>query len=364
MSLPFVRSDLPPPSSFTVTQLPWSAKLDQNESAVDVPDEVKRAVVERLASAAWNRYPQPAQYAEAKRALAAVLGVEPERVCVTVGADQAILAAFHLAGGPGRRARWFEPTYPYFALAAQLTHTEGDGVVMGGDFDEGIEVEQVVAAPSPHLMVFAAPNNPSGASPRAQVIEAALDGERRLVLVDEAYAEFAGATRLADAGARHRNLVVARSLSKSLLAGVRLGLLVGHPELIGAAETLFTAPYHLNALQLVLVAGYAEVAPHVGAAVRQVIAERERLRAELAAIDGITPYPSRANFVLFRVAGPSRRATELHGALARAGVRVRDVGGLPGLAGHLRVTVGTPADNDAFLTALRACARQFCSVPS
>lgn len=353
MSLQFLRDDLPPPDSFTVSELPHTAKLDQNESPVDLPAALKRDIAAQLASRAWNRYPQPKQYVEAKRTFAAVVGLDPDALCFTVGCDQAIMAAFHLAGGPGRRARWFEPTYPYFALAASLTHTIGDRVLMGDRLDEGIQAAEVTADPSPHLMILVSPNNPSGVCPPAEAIDAALEGERRLVFVDEAYAEFAGETKVGLLGDRS-NLLVGRSLSKATIADVRLGYCVGHPELIGAVETLFTAPYHLNALQLVIAARYADIAPHVRASVEQVVSEREQLQAALAGLAGVSPWPSRANFVLFQVAGPPERARAVYERLARDGVRVRDVGALPTLAGFLRVTVGTRAEDETFLSALRA----------
>jgi len=353
MTLRCLRPDLPPPSGFTVRELPHTAKLDQNEAPLDLPAELKRELTEELAARAWNRYPQPAQYFAAKRRLAEAIGVEPASVCLTVGGDQAILAAFHVAGGPGRRARWFEPTYPYVALAAHLTSTVAGAVTLGPDVDERIDAAAVDAEPRPQLVVLVTPNNPTGGCAPAAAVEAALADPARLVFLDEAYADFAGESRLADV-ARHPNLAVGRSLSKAALAGVRLGYVVAHPEIVGALEQLFTAPYHLNAWQLVVAARLPDIAPHVAAAAARTAAERDRLTAALAAIDGIAPRPSRANFVLFHVAGDGGRARAVHEALARSGVRIRDVGGLPGLACHLRVTVGTPEEDDRFLAALRS----------
>jgi len=351
MSLRCLRPDLPPASSFTVAELPHYAKLDQNEAPVDLPAELKRELVAELAQRPWNRYPQPAQYVEAKRKLAAVIGVDPDSLCLTVGCDQAILAAFHVAGGPGRRARWFEPTYPYIPLAARLTHTSGEGVALGVDVDTAIDAAAIVAEPAPDLVVLVAPNNPTGGSPCAEAVDAAIDDEGRLVFIDEAYADFSGETRIPDVE-HHPNLVIGRSLSKALLADIRLGFVVAHPEIIGALEQLFTAPYHLNALQLVVAGRYADIAPHVAASVAAVVTERQRVTDALAAVHDIEPVPSRANFVLFRVAGDRQRSHAVYETLAKSGVRIRDVGGLPGLASYLRVTIGTKRDNAAFLAAL------------
>src|SRR5262245_4641181 len=115
-----LRPDLPPPSSFTVSEKPHRAKLDQNEAPVDCPPALKRAIAEALAAGAWHRYPHPREYAEAKARFAEAVRVKPEQLALTVGCDQVIQAAFFLAGGPGRRARWFEPTYPHVALCSRM----------------------------------------------------------------------------------------------------------------------------------------------------------------------------------------------------------------------------------------------------
>src|SRR5436190_15871809 len=130
-----LRPDLPPPGSFTVIEEPHRAKLDQNESAIDLPGELKRELAAELAARSWNRYPQPIEYREAKQKLATAIGVEPDSVALTVGCDQVIQAAFLLAGGGGRRARLFEPTYPYIGLMSRATGTLGEGVVLGEDVD-------------------------------------------------------------------------------------------------------------------------------------------------------------------------------------------------------------------------------------
>src|SRR5262245_29692705 len=123
MPLACLRPDLPPPGSFTVIEEPHLAKLDQNEAPVDLPAELKRASAQELSARPWNRYPQPAEYRAAKRRLAEAIGVDPDAVALTVGCDQVIQAAFWLAAGSGRRARWFEPTYPYIALCSRVTGT-------------------------------------------------------------------------------------------------------------------------------------------------------------------------------------------------------------------------------------------------
>ncbi|HTM19802.1 MAG TPA: aminotransferase class I/II-fold pyridoxal phosphate-dependent enzyme, partial [Kofleriaceae bacterium] len=273
MTLPWLRPDLPAAYPFQVGERPVRAKLDQNETPVDLPAELKADLAAELTRCAWNRYVQPAEYAAAKRGLAAAAGVDPDQLAITVGADQAIEAAFLIAGGPGRRARWFEPTYPYIAHCALRTATAGEPAALGDDVDAG---------PRCDLIALVAPNNPTGGLPDDAVVAAALADPRRLLLLDEAYADFAGATRL-PALAAHGNLLIARSLSKSSLAGIHVGFAAAHPDAVARIERMVTAPYHLDALQLVIARRYPELLPHVRAAAAAVVAERDRVHAALAA---------------------------------------------------------------------------------
>ncbi len=351
MSVRCLRPGLPSAYAFQVTELPHRAKLDQNETPVDLPDELKRDLVAELAAQPWNRYIQPADYGRARAGLAEVFGLDPDTIAITVGADQAIEAAFLVAGGPGRRARWFEPTYPYIPHAALRTSTEADPVVFGADVDARIDAAAVTAGPRADLIALVSPNNPTGGMVSTEVIDAALADDSHLVLLDEAYADYSGATEVGRIP-QTANLLVVRSLSKSSLAGIHVGFAVAHPDVVRVIDRMYTAPYHLDAMQLLVARRYPEIRPHVEAAAARAVAERDRLATELAALPGITPRPSRASFILFQVAGDAARARAIHGALAEAGVRVRDVGGLPGLAGYLRVTIGTPTENALFLEEL------------
>jgi histidinol-phosphate aminotransferase len=337
-----VRDDLPRKASFSVSEVPHRAKLDQNESPFEPPPEVKRHLLEELGRLAWNRYPQPARYAEIKARFAALIGQPEERVVLTVGCDQMILCAYWAAGGPGRRARVFEPAYPMFGYYAQITGTELDRVVLGADF----EVEDL--GDPVHLLHLVSPNNPTGDGPGRELVLSAL-GRGGLVFVDEAYADYAGES-VVDLVPGHPDLLVGRSLSKSMLAGARLGYGVGHPELIALLERLLFAPYHLSALQLTVAACFDLVQPLLADRVQRVVAERGRVARELAAL-GVKVWPSRANFLLFQ---PPDAASTYQGLLDR-GVRLRDVSSMPGLDNHLRVTIGTAEENDLFLEALGHC---------
>jgi histidinol-phosphate aminotransferase len=345
-----LRPDLPPSDPFAEPDGPepvLAAKLDQNEAPIDLPEALRAALARAAFARPCHRYATPREHREARARVAEAVGVAPENVALTVGGGQAILAAFQLAAGPGRRARWFEPTYPYIPHAARITATIADPIVLGEDLDERLTPAHVGG----DLLVLVSPNNPTGGSPTRAVCDAALADRTRLVLCDEAYADFAGATLIAEA-CRRDNLLVARTLSKSLAARVRLGFAVGHPALIAAIDRIYTAPYHLNGLQLAAAALYPEILAAVRAAVPGLLAERGRVAAALRARPGLVIREGQANFLLVRVTAGRAAAAALCATLAAAGVRVRDVSGLPGLSAHLRITVGAPAENDALLAAV------------
>ncbi|MBN2054946.1 histidinol-phosphate aminotransferase family protein [bacterium] len=337
----FIRSDLPGGAPFTVSQKPYRAKMDQNESPFDLPAGVKAAIMDELRDTAWNRYPQPAAYQEAKRRAALALGVAPEQLAITVGCDQAIQGAHWLAGGCGRSAVVFEPTYPMLYHAALLAGTSVTRVMAGPAYD--IDPSSFDGH---DLILIAAPNNPTGGLPSPKLIDNAL-GHNALVMIDEAYYDISGVTYthlLAD----HPNLYIGRSCSKSLLAGMRLGFALGHPTLITALENLLTAPYHLSTMQLILASHYGSIRPHVEECTRCIRAERTRLATALKDL-GIKVYPSAANFIMFEMDKPGA-AFE---TLADRGIRLRNLTQLRGLERHLRVTVAAREENDLFLETLR-----------
>ncbi len=336
-----LRDGTPTEPSFSVSEVPHRAKLDQNESPFDIPQEAKQQILNALGDAKWSRYPQPQRYVEVKKRFAAAVGLEPEQLILTVGCDQIILLAYWAAGGPGRTARIFEPSYPIFGALARTTHTSLDQVVLGPEFD----VAAHGLGDRVDLMVLVTPNNPTGnGANRELILEALAKGS--LVFIDEAYADYAEETVI-DIIANHPNLLVGRSLSKALLAGVRLGYAVGHPSLINVLERLIFAPYHLNALQLLVAEHFDIIKPHLKTMVHSVISERHRVANRLDEM-GLRIYPSMANFILFEV----DRAAQTYGELLDRGVRIRDVSSMPGMGEHLRVTIGSRNENDIFLEAV------------
>jgi histidinol-phosphate aminotransferase len=306
----------------------------------------------------WNRYPDP-QPAALRARLAELYGVPPDRLLVGRGSDEGIdllVRAFCVAG---RDSILISP--PTFGMYAMCARVQGAGIVevpLGRDF--ALDVDAVLAAVTPSVkLVFAcSPNNPSGTGvPRAEILRlaAALEG-RALLVVDEAYVEFAdpqGACgSVVDCLHEYENLVVLRTLSKAwALAGVRIGCVLADARVIALLRKIMP-PYPLPvpcveaALHALSSDGERAMRDHV-ATLR---GERKRMREELsrlACVRGVLP--SQANFVAVRFAD----AGAAYAALLEAGVVVRDVRLYPRLGDALRISLGTPMENDRVLEALR-----------
>ncbi len=246
----------------------------------------------------------------------------------------------------------FEPTYALHRHIAMLAAT---GVVTGwraADHSIDAKVANEVLASSPVVTFLCSPNNPTGRSEPRELVCEILAKAPGLVLVDEAYGQLAATSAIdlvRDRMPGSERLVVVRTFSKTWsMAALRLGYMVGHPEVVSACEAV-SLPYHLDAVAQV--AGV--LALRHEAAMRERIAkiveERTMLESELGKLE-VDTWPSDANFILFRPT--SREAREVWSDLLEEEVLVRDCSGWPGLSGCLRVTVGTPEENLRFLSAL------------
>jgi histidinol-phosphate aminotransferase len=254
--------------------------------------------------------------------------------------------------GEGRRVLISEPT---FALYRQVATVLG-GEVLGVPLDDalGFDVEALrdaIAREEPDVIILCSPNNPTGCRIGEGELEYLLQTTDGVVVIDEAYFEFSGHT-VAPLLARHANLAVFRTFSKAMgLAALRVGYLLASPELAREVSKA-VLPYNLNAFSQtaaeVAVELYeAELRPRV----ERIVRERERLFAGLQSIEGLSPVPSSANFMVVRsTVEPRRVYDEL---LERHGVLIRDVSGYPMLKDYFRVSVGTPDENDRALAGLR-----------
>ncbi len=351
-ALPSVRPDLAALVGYHSAQVDVEVRLNTNESPLPPPDDWYRALEEGMASIPFNRYPDR-EATELRRALARSHGVGPEQIFCANGSNEVIQSVLLAYGGPGRVAAVFEPTY---TLHRHITRITGTAIIAGQrtddfalDFDE---VDRVVSTGDPVVTFLCSPNNPTGRAEPLDVVEAVAALAPGLLVVDEAYGQFAPASalELLDGRPGTANTVVVRTFSKTWsMAAARLGYLVGPPEVVDACE-LVALPYHLDATTQLAGRLALEYVDEMEARVAMVREERGRIQGVLAELP-VESWPSDANFVLFRPL--AKEASAVWSDLLASSVLVRDCSTWPGLTGCLRVTVGLPAENERFLDALR-----------
>jgi len=348
---PLPRGDLRALDGYHSPQVDVDVRLNTNESPYAPPPAFVERWLDALRGVEWNRYPDRAA-TDLRSALGAFLGQPPERLLCGNGSNEVLQTLLLTYGGAGRRALVFEPTY---ALHAQIARGTGTGVIAGERrADYAIDPQDAVAVvrrQQPAVIFVCSPNNPTGTVETRETVEqlarVAADAGAVLV-VDEAYGEFAPHSAI-DLVSDDLPIAVVRTYSKVWsLAGLRLGFAVAPAWMIAELEKVLL-PYNLSVPTQVAGAIALDFASEMEQRVASLVEERGRLFAALAATEGIDVCPSGANFLMFRVAGD---AHELWKRLLACDVLVRDFSSWPRIEGCLRVTVGTPEENDAFLAAL------------
>ena len=347
-----VRADLAGVSPYGAPQLDVPVRLNTNEMPFPPPPEFFDALAKRVADLDLHRYPDRRAW-ELRTALGERFGLPPERVWAANGSNEILLQLFQAYGGPQRTLLLTSPGYSAHPLIATVAGTATASVDLDEDFVLTPDAAtRAVEQYQPTLICVANPNNPTGRALGDDALRALHDAGNALVILDEAYIEFAShddasAARLLDDLPR---LVVCRTFSKAWrLAGVRLGYLLAHDWVIDDLRKV-RLPYHLDALTQAAGLVALELPDDVTAHVVELSAERDRMYEEMSAIEGVHVWPSVANFLLFRTA-----VSDLFDRLLGHGVLVRDFSDRPRLQGCLRVSVGTPSENDTFLSALREC---------
>jgi len=334
---------------------PAPVKLDANESPWPLPDEARRRLGERLAAIDLHRYPDGGARA-LTAALCARLGATPDELLLGAGSDEVIGILLRALDRPRPGARrptvlFPSPTFVMYPITSRIEGFDPVEVPLRDDFS--LDVDAVCAAITerrPNLVFLATPNNPTGnAFDDAALERIVAHAPDALVVIDEAYAPFAGRT-LNDWVDRHPNVGVMGTLSKIGLAGLRVGWIRLRPELAHEANKA-RPPYNLSTpAQVAATFALTELSDTLDDQVAKIVAERAVLAEALEALDGVRPCPSAANFLLVEVGD----AAAIQRGLLEAGVQVRRFARIPRLARHLRVTVGTPDENRRLIEALTA----------
>ncbi|MGA5125902.1 histidinol-phosphate transaminase [Streptomyces pseudogriseolus] len=352
-----VRDELRGKSPYGAPQLDVPVRLNTNENPYPLPEPLVERIAERVREAArhLNRYPDR-DAVELRSGLAAYLTktaghpVALDNVWAANGSNEVIQQLLQTFGGPGRTALGFEPSYSMHALIARGTGTGWISGPRGEDFSLDLPAaEKAIAEHRPDVVFVTTPNNPTGNAVPAEAVlalyEAAQAAKPSMVVVDEAYVEFSHGDSLLPLLDGRPHLVISRTMSKAFgAAGLRLGYLAAHPAVVDAVQ-LVRLPYHLSAVTQATALAALEHTDTLLGYVEQLKAERDRLVAELRAL-GHEVTDSDANFVQF---GRFQDSHAVWRQILDRGVLVRD----NGVPGWLRVTAGTPAENDAFLDAVR-----------
>lgn len=357
-TFPRPRADLRALEGYHSPQLDVPVRLNTNESPFPPLPELVREWTAALESQPLHRYPDRTARSLRER-LAAQFGQPVERVFAANGSNEVLQTLLLTYGGPGRKLLVFEPTYALHQHIARITATEVIEAERDSRFHVSFsEARTVMDASRPDLVFLCSPNNPTGTTEtRANVeaiVAAAVERGNTLVVIDEAYGEFADWTAF-DLVADDVPLVVSRTYSKVWsLAALRLGFCIGPAAVIAELEKV-VLPYHLSvATQLAGTIALDHV-DEMEARVKALVDERHRLAERLRRLPGLTVFPSGANFLLVR---PDGDGQALWDALVAHGVLVRNFSRWPRLEDCLRITVGTPDENDRCVAAITAALKE------
>ena len=346
----YFRPDWPQvPVYRTTASVSGATMLHRNESAIQLPQALRDEILQRLAAQPWNRYPEISQNQlrdTAREALGLAANLD---VLFGNGSNEIIQSVLAATIAPGDAVVIPQPTYAMYERVTRLRH--GVPVFVPPRADLGLSIDQILDTArrsEARLVMLCRPNNPTGTCVSLDEVERLAAAADCLLLVDEAYVEFAGDSAL-DVAQRYENVILSRTMSKALrCAGLRIGYAIGNAAIMESVGKAI-APYNLStaaceAAQVLLRerSGWLDTCSRVAA-------ERDRVRARLAHLPGASVLPSHTNFLCVRTPWPGTHLTE---RLAERRVMVRDISGFPGLEDAVRITIGTADENDRMLQAI------------
>lgn len=342
-----IKPEIRSVDGYHLTHYDCPVKLNQNESPFDIPDDLKNEILEAVRKRPWFRYPQPMQM-DLVEALAGYAGWRPDGMIVCNGSNTLVQLVLAVSTSPGAAVVVPSPGFSLYGLYAGFFGGRVIPVDLRTDHTFDLPgIREAVRRESANMVVFGSPNNPTGCVVSNADLEALLRETDALVMVDEAYAEFSDETAR-DLISEYANLIVLKTFSKALgAAGIRIGYLMAHPDIAGEvlkAKVPFDVNVFSHTAALHILKHDRLIRERVGI-IRE---ERERVFAALRKIDGVRPYPSHANFILFEVGNPVR----VFERLIESGILIRNVTSYPRLENALRVSIGAAGENTLFLNAL------------
>jgi histidinol-phosphate aminotransferase len=337
-----VRPNIRSLKSYAAKEISCRVKLDANESPFS-PRPSEMIPESRKLLMALNRYPDPEGKA-LRNALAKNLDASPKQILMGNGSDEIIYYLITALGGP---VLFPTPTFVMYGIIAQTLGEKAIAIPLDSNFD--LDTDRILAAikkERPKLIFLSSPNNPTGNCFSADRILKVIKASKGIVVVDEAYQPFASCRAFLPLLEDYPNLIILRTLSKVGFASLRVGYMIADESLTAEIDKV-RLPYNVNALSQAFALIGVKSSKLVDAQVRKIVSERKRLMKELSAIEGVTPFPSEANFILVRVPD----ADMIFDGLLKQGILIKNMNNI--IPNAMRVTVGTPAENDAFIKALK-----------
>jgi len=329
-------------TAYDAKRVPCRIRLDANESPYGFTD-----VGESIAGIRTNRYPDP-EAGTLRRLIAKDLGVNPGNILFGNGSDELIYFLVTTFGGP------VSFPVPTFSMYGIISHSLGEKTIevsLDEDFD--LELDgflKTIKREKPKLIFLSSPNNPTGNCFSTDRILKIIEASKGIVIVDEAYQPFSSEKGMLPLLKDCGNLVILRTLSKIGLAALRLGFMLADHEIIREVNKV-RLPFNVNSFSQAIATAALKKKKEFRTSIKTIVAEREKLLKEMAKTEGVIPFPSEANFILLRMEDPDYVYT----SLLKRGILVRNLRNV--VPGCLRMTIGTPQENAAFLKALNEITR-------
>jgi histidinol-phosphate aminotransferase len=351
---PLLRPELAELAPYTPHPGTFAIRLDANEAPPFLSAQGRKRLADATAEIAWERYPDVAM-PELRAALAARSGVGSEEVLVGVGSDEIIALLLTALGQPRQSTDLplvltTTPTFVMYRMSARVRGQRVLEVPLDDDWDLGTtSLAAAMRVSEPSVVFIASPNNPTGNQMSLDRLAALAEiAKNSVVVIDEAYVDYSAHDQL-ELYRRYPNVVVLRTLSKIGFAALRVGWIIARPELVRELDKA-RLPYNLSSVsQRLATVAVTELEGEIRRGIAGVLAERARLAERLAALPGVRVTPSQANFLWLKSEAPAEAVFK---ALCAQGILVRSFHSRGGRLAHcLRVTIGTPAENDAFLAA-------------
>lgn len=327
----------------------YSSARDEFKGSASVFLDANENNLGSLAGEKYNRYPDPHQK-KLKERIAEIKGVQPEQIFLGNGSDEAIDLLFRMVCRPGQDSMLhLPPTYGMYEVSANLNEVVMDAVQLTKDFQIPVEEVLLHVKPTTRIIFICSPNNPTGNLIEQESIEDILRAFNGLVVVDEAYIDFADALSCTTRLKEFPNLVVLQTFSKAWgMAGLRLGLAFASEEVISVLDKI-KPPYNINEATQELALQALERQEALQDMIEEIVQERELLMHALPTMASVEHvYPSDANFILVKV----KDANRMYNYLLDKGIVVRNRSSLPGCEGCLRISVGTLEENQKLLQAI------------